>query len=169
MFLTWQGKVIVIAREVVVLTRMALALTTWLCNEEDADRVVAHRAGKRGKGAKFPTEAFEGGVVRELASAQRHQGGRGVGARHHMGRRGDDGVGSGVGEGGFAGAGAGGVGGDIDVLVVVGVASTAVVADVVAAGVIHGLGSAAEVRAVGDAASEAMAGVGGMNEGAQAG
>jgi hypothetical protein len=45
---------------------------TWLRNEGDTDRVVAHGAGESKRGAKFPTEAFEGGVVRELASAQGH-------------------------------------------------------------------------------------------------
>ncbi len=90
-FLTWQGKVIIIAKEV-MLAQMVLVLTTWSCNKGDADWVVAHRVGDRGRGARVTTNRFEGVFVRALTSAQRHQGSKGMGVRHNMGRRGSDSV-----------------------------------------------------------------------------
>ena len=115
MLLTWQGKVIIIAREVVVPARTALAFAAWSHDGGDTDQVIAHGAGESEKGARFPTEAFKGTVVRELASTQEHRGGKEVEVRCHAQRKGGGGDGGGIGEGGFPGAD--GIGGGIDVVV----------------------------------------------------
>jgi hypothetical protein len=58
MLLTWQGKVIIITREVIVPARTALAFAAWSHDRGDTDWVIAHGAGESEKGARFPTEAF---------------------------------------------------------------------------------------------------------------
>jgi len=46
-FLTWQGKVIDVAREVIVLAQLALALMTWLCDGGDAGGVIVCGVGNK--------------------------------------------------------------------------------------------------------------------------
>jgi hypothetical protein len=51
---------------------MALMPVTSLHNGSNADQVVAHRVGDRGKGGARVTTGTVGGSVGDLASTQRH-------------------------------------------------------------------------------------------------
>jgi len=72
---TGWGELIVIIREIVMLARMALALTTRACHGGD-DGIVVHGVGHRGEvrrvGARAITGAARGTMRGHLACAQGH-------------------------------------------------------------------------------------------------